>query len=120
MIERSAVILKAKDAFRQWILDSDQDGELEGLELADLEDDRNVYLLDPEELEDPDSWLDRNCSTLLEFELEDWTLDRDLWPDVLDRKQFDLFFELLPHSVVIDTVGGEIAADDEIEAPEEG
>ena len=115
MIQRSAVILKAKESFLQWILDSDSDGELQGLELADLDEDRNVYLLDPDELEDPDSWLNRNCEAILEFELEDWTLDREQWPSTLDRGQFDRFFEQQTHSVVIDTVGGDIPADDEIE-----
>lgn len=94
---------------------SDASGDLNDLTLEQLDDDRNVYLLSPDELEDAEAWISSNFETLLDFELEDWTQDRSLWPQGIDRELFDRFFDIELHSVVIDTVGGPIEADDEVE-----
>ena len=115
MIQRSALMLKAKAEFLLWIKSSDETGDLEELTLEQLDEDRNVYLLHTDELEDVEGWLKRNFETLLEFELEDWTQDQTQWPEELSRDLFDRFFDVEVHSVVIDTVGGTIEADDEIE-----
>jgi hypothetical protein len=60
-----------------------------------------------------DQWLKRNYAELLENELEGWYVDDTLWPKNRDFAMFKAWFQVECHTVLIDTVGGEIV-DDEI------
>lgn len=59
------------------------------------------------------SWSRKNHAALFENELEGWYTDETLWPRNRDYKTFKEWFEVECHSVIMDTVGGEIY-DDEI------
>ena len=72
-----------------------------------------MYLIKDGDAENVDTWIRENHIALFESELEDWYTDETLWPKNRDYKTFKEWFEVECHSVIMDTVGGEIY-DDEI------
>jgi len=60
-----------------------------------------------------ENWIALNYKQLFENEFEDWYTDETLWPQKRTRKLFNEWFEVECHSVLIDTVGGNIF-DDEV------
>ncbi len=111
MINRSSIILKAKEPFVQWVNAADPYYENPGITLESVNSDRTVYLISEEDAENLEQWLSVNFSTLFENELEGWYVDESLWPENRDRATFDKWFSVECHSVVIDTVGGVIEDD---------
>jgi len=99
MVNRGAIILRYKVPFIQWINEADPSKDSSEVTDADAE---NV-----------EGWIRDNHVALFENELEDWYTDEALWTKKRDYKTFMEWFEVECHSVVMDTVGGEIY-DDEI------
>jgi len=112
MVNRSVVILKYKKPFVDWINKSDP-VKNPGITMDEANDDRNVYLIHEDESDDFERWISHNYSQLFESELEDWYIDPLLWPKKRSRAVFNKWFSFQCHSMVIDTVGGQIY-DDEI------
>jgi len=108
MINRAAVIVRLKAPFINWINKADPFDSRSHLTLEEANEDRTVYLIDDAEAEHIDEWVDLNFQQLFECELEDWYEDTSLWPKDIDRALFDAWCELECHSVIVDTVGGEI------------
>ncbi len=109
MINRGALILKAKEPFVQWINMADPNNKAPKVSMAEVNEDRTVYLIDDREAENPSEWIMLNCANLFETELEDWTTDESLWPPNRDLDLFNKWFAVECHTVLIDTCAGPIA-----------
>ena len=81
--------------------------------MANANEERTVYLISDGDAENIDRWIRENHVVLFESELEGWYTDESLWPKKRDLKTFNEWFEVECHSVVLDTVGGQIF-DDEV------
>ncbi|OGQ97986.1 MAG: hypothetical protein A2521_03340 [Deltaproteobacteria bacterium RIFOXYD12_FULL_57_12] len=121
MINRAALILKAKKPFVQWINESDPYDKSFRTSLAEVNEDRTVYLIDDLEAENLEEWVALNCANLFESELEDWYTDESLWPQNRDLKLFknlinanqvQKWFAIECHTVLIDAGTGP-SSDDE-------
>ena len=113
MINRAALILKAKKPFVQWINKSNPDDKAPTINITELNEDRTVYLVDDLETELMNEWIALNCTNLFESELEDWTTDEALWPENRDLKLFKKWFAVECHTVLLDTGSGPIMDDEE-------
>jgi hypothetical protein len=105
MINRAAVIVRYKQPFVEWInaVDPHAGTKAPKVTLADVNEKNNVYLVEVEDQEELNKWLELNYDILFEEELNGWYTDPALWPK--DRS-LDLFkkwcsFEL--HTLVFDT-----------------
>ena len=114
MLNRAAVILKYKEPFIRWLNESDPYDDNPGITLESANEERTIYLIRDEDAEKLEQWISLNFEALFERELEGWYTDESLWPQKLDRRLFNKWFEVECHTVLLDTVGGEIT-DDEIE-----
>ena len=113
MVNRSAVILRYKEPFIKWVNEADPYVENPGIDLESTNEDCTVFLITEEDGENLEKWISLNFEALFESELEDWYTDESLWPEDRSRKVFDEWFSFECHSMIIDTVGGEIV-DDEV------
>jgi hypothetical protein len=113
MVNRGAVILRYKDPFVKWIKEADPVKDSSEVSLASANEERTVYLITDGDAENIDRWILENHGVLFESEFEGWYTDESLWPKKRDLKTFKEWFEVECHSVVLDTVGGQIF-DDEI------
>ena len=113
MINRAAIILKCKKPFIRWLNESDPYDDNPGITLEMANEDRTVYLIQEDDAENLEEWVSLNFMNLFENELESWYTDESLWPTDRDKRLFDEWFEVECHSVLVDTVGGDIT-DDEI------
>lgn len=115
MINRSAIILRYKEPAIRYINKVERGrGELV-LTFADTHEDRTIYLISDEDAEDEkrlDRWVREHYQMLFEMELSDWFTDPDLFPRNPSLKLFHEWFAVECHSVVVDTVGGEISDDE--------
>lgn len=112
MINRSALLVRLKQPFIDWINETDPSDTREKLTAAEANEDRTVYLIDEDEAEFVDKWLELNFRQVFECELEDWVVDTELWPQDLTRELFDEWCLVECHTVVVDTVGSPIVDDD--------
>ncbi len=112
MLNRAALILKAKKPFVQWLNETDPNDSRPPLSLEEVNEDRTVYLIDSMEAEDVEAWIAMNCANLFESELEDWDTDAALWPAKRDLELFQQWFSAECFTVLVDT-GSEPLADDE-------
>ena len=113
MVNRGAVILRYKAPFIKWIKDADPSENSSEITMSNPNEDRTVYLITDADAENVEGWIRENHVSLFESELEGWYTDDTLWPKNRDYKTFKEWFEVECHSVIMDTVGGEIN-DDEI------
>ena len=81
--------------------------------MSNANEERTIYLITDADAENVKGWIRENHVTLFENELGGWYNVETLWPKKRDYKTFMEWFEVECHSVVLDTVGGEIY-DDEI------
>ena len=113
MVNRAAVILRYKNPFVKWIKEADPLKDSTEVTMASVNEERTVYLISDGDAENIDRWIRENHGALFESELEGWYTDESLWPKERDYKTFKGWLEVECHSVVLDTVGGQIF-DDEI------
>jgi hypothetical protein len=111
VLNRSVLVIRYKQPFLDWINASDP-ASSPALSLASANDDNTAYLVEVEDVEELEEWLEVNGEILFESELNEWYTDPALWP--ADRSLEVLrkwcAFEL--HSVVMDT-GASPLYDDE-------
>ena len=112
MLNRAALILKAKKPFVQWINESDPTNKAPHVSMAEVNQDRTVYLINDQEAESVEEWIGPNCANLFESELEDWSRDESVWPQNRDLQLFKKWFEVECHTVLIDTGSGPIVDDE--------
>ena len=81
-----------------------------------MHQDRTVYLISEGDVDGENAvekWLRANFGNLFEAELECWYTDPALWPQKRTLRLFHEWFDVEYHSVIMDTVGGELY-DDEV------
>lgn len=115
MVNRGAVILKYREPMVRWINEADPYNDDPGITTKDLKQERTVYLIsvgDADGEEAVENWVKANFKPLFENELDGWYTDPDLWPKKRTLALFREWFEVELHSVVVDTVGGDIHDDE--------
>ncbi|MEM8993591.1 MAG: hypothetical protein AAGF23_02240 [Acidobacteriota bacterium] len=107
MINRAAVILRAKGPMIEWINTTDHD-DLPPFSESDVNGDRNVYLIAESAAATEvgfREWLELNYQTLFEAELTSWITEPRLWPHPRTFALFSRWFDVEWHSMVFDTTG---------------
>ena len=115
MLNRAAVILKYRDPAVRWINEADPSDSDAEVTQGDVNLESTVYLISDEDADDPeavDRWLRVNYLELFESELEGWYTDEELWPRERTYELFLEWFEVECHSVIVDTVGGDLFDDE--------
>ena len=111
MLNRSAIILRYKEPAVRYINDVDPMKSSAVVTVAETYEDRTIYLIPDEAAEGEetlDRWVTEHYKMLFEMELSDWYTDPSLFPKNLTLDLFHEWFEVECHSVVMDTVGGEL------------
>ena len=113
-INRQAAVVKAKQPFVDWINSVEKaDGSSTGFDLAQVNDDCNVYLF--EEFDHPDdtrSYFEDFKDEIFEAELMGWYTEPSLWPSDRTNEMFDRWFEVEFHCMVVDIETGRLKRDD--------
>ena len=115
MLNRGAVILKYREPFVRWINEADPIEESPGITADELVNERTVYLISENDSDGQravEKWIARNYKALFEAELEGWYTDPKLWPRKRTLAVFREWFTVEYHSVIVDTVGGELYDDE--------
>ena len=115
MVNRAAILLRYKEPAVRWINEADPYNEKPGIVADNVNKERTVYLISEEDGDGDDSvarWVKKNFKSLFEAELESWYTDPALWPNKRTYKLFQEWFHVECHTVLIDTVGGEIYDDE--------
>ncbi|MEM1176987.1 MAG: hypothetical protein AAGM22_01485 [Acidobacteriota bacterium] len=105
MINRSAIVLRAKPPMIKWINKTGPD-DSPPLSKRDVNRDRTVYLISEEAGETEEAfreWVKANFETLFEAELMGWITDPEFWPRSRTFAVFTKWFDVEMHSVVLDT-----------------
>ncbi len=110
VIDRAAIILRAKKPAVDWINQTAPIPDIDPLSLPEVNSDSQLYLVpddvDTEEL--ATIWAYTNADVLLQDFLSGWHQDESLWPKTLDTDLFKQWFAVEYHSLIIDTVDAPI------------
>lgn len=118
MINRSAIVVRYKEPFIQWINEVNPHPDEDEITSEEANTDATVYLITPADAANIEHWIELNYESLLEEELEDWYADPEVWPKNIDQEMFEKWLEIEVHSIVQDTVGGTIHEDEVTELPD--
>lgn len=110
MLNRSALIIRCKQPFVDWLNSIESKGEKTSL--AEINSDNTVYLIEVEDEDSLQDWLEENAERVFAEELSAWIIDENLWPRKLNFETFKKWFDIQCHSVVMDT-GSTPIEDDE-------
>ncbi len=106
MINRSAVTIKAKEPFLNWLKSLPDPA---AVTLDEVNQDSNVYLLPECEVDDEQGDILAECYDLIfEEELASWWTVRKDWPPQRNLETFKKWFDIEFHSAVIDIVNAPI------------
>ncbi|MES0874948.1 hypothetical protein [Sinimarinibacterium thermocellulolyticum] len=114
MLNRSAVVVRYRQPFVDWINRCDPTGD-GGMTLLEANEDPTVYLVEAESRQDFERWLRLNHEPIFEALLEDWYTDETLWPADRSIETLKLWCSFEFHSTVFDTGESPIEDDDEDE-----
>jgi hypothetical protein len=110
MLNRSAIVIRHKQPFVDWINNVEPEPGCEvTLEIAN--EDTTVYLLEVNEKLDFEKWLNSNHAAVFEELLHEWYIESSLWPAKRSLKMLKEWCSFEFHSVVHDT-GGDPMEDD--------
>lgn len=109
MLNRSVLILGYQQPFVDWINTLDPSHQTT---LTEANDDNTAYLVEVEDDEELEEWLEVNGEILFEGELNVWCTDPGLWPQERSLEVLRKWCAFELHSVVMDT-GGSPLYDDE-------
>jgi hypothetical protein len=115
VINRAALLLRYKKPALLWINESDPYPDGRELTLDEVNEDRTIYLISSDEAESSigaEKWVKANFRELFEDELNAWYTDSGLWPSQRTYQLFQQWFDVEVHSMIVDTVGGEIVDDE--------
>jgi hypothetical protein len=104
-IDRSALVIKPKKPFTDWLhkIDNDQ-------RLTDIMEDTEIYLLpDFEETQQMEKWLKKNFDLLFSDQLNNWYTDESIWPQNRTFKLFKEWFDYSLHTMIMDTLDSPIS-----------
>lgn len=112
MLNRSALIVHYKQPFVDWInaVDPGTDNQVS---LSEVNRESNVYLVEVENQDELEEWLDLNFETLFEEELYGWYTDPTLWPQDRSLELFQNWCSLDLYTMVYDTGSSPIEDDEE-------
>jgi hypothetical protein len=111
MLNRSAVIVRPKKPFLDWVCAVDYD---DASEVTHDQRDSTLYLVpDYEAPADAEKVLGRFCEEIFCRELEGWYTDVDMWPKDRSLKVFKQWFDVQHHAVVEDVGWDPIENDEE-------
>jgi len=100
MVNRSVLIVRAKEPFRDWINALHTPDKLT---IKEINDDNTAYLIpDFEDDHERDRILKRLYPDIFVGQLNEWCTDEDMWPQKRTLALFKKWFELEFHSVVED------------------
>lgn len=111
MLNRAALIVRYKQPFVEWINEVDPDPE-NAVTFSEVNEDSSVYLIEVEDPEELDEWLELNHEYLFEGELSEWYSDPSLWPQDRSLDLFKRWCEFELHTMVFDA-GSSPLEDDE-------
>jgi len=98
-VKRSAMLLKPKKPFIDWLKSVDPIDETE--EMLTVGD---VYLLpDFEATKQMEDWLKKYFDDIFTDQLNNWYTDEELWPQMRTIKMFKEWFDYSMHTMVWDT-----------------
>lgn len=112
MINRAAVLVRLRAPFVDWINQADQADKRPQITLQEANEDRTIYLIEEDEADCLEEWIALNFEQIFTYELEDWQTDMEKWPQKRTREMFDAWCEIECHTVIVDTVGGDIIDDE--------
>ena len=106
-VNRSSLVIRAKEPFREWILSLPEPPA--NITLEEINEDNTLYLIpEYEEEKDREKLLKKKYLDIFCELLEDWCLDETYWPKSRTIATFNKWFSVEFHSVVIDLDGGQI------------
>lgn len=111
MLNRSALILRYRQPFVDWINAVDPSAGTAILSLDDVNEEHTVLLVEVEDEEELAAWLDSNHEVLFERELEGWYTDPALWPWDRSLETLKKWCSIELHTVVVDTGGSRLKDD---------
>lgn len=107
-VNRSVFLLMPLEPFWAW-LQSLPNIELNGMTLADLQQDANAYLVPPcDDVDDVWAEIEARYQDIFIAELADWCEDESLWPD-LHPEIFNDWFDIQLSTVVTDLARADLA-----------
>jgi len=108
IINRTAVIIKPKKLFVEWLNTLPTTDEKVSLKEV-REDECDVFLIpDFTFIEQSRRYVDGIYKTIFAIQLENWYLDKKLWPKRRSLRMFHDWFDVEYHSVMFDTIGDPI------------
>jgi len=112
MINRSAIVVKAKQPFREWLLNL-PDPVSEDITLDEINNEPHIYLLPEYEMIDQeDALLAHFYDIVFEAELNGWWTDETNWPSNRSFQLFKEWFDVSFHSMIEDLVDEPLIDDD--------
>ena len=106
-INRTAVVIKPKQPFIDWI-NSIPDEKID-FTLEQISADNITFLIPQyDNLEDSKKYIEKRFDQIFEWELFGWIVTEDLWPQKRTWKTFQDWFSIEINSEVFDLVDGEI------------
>ncbi len=106
-INRSALILKPKQALIDWVNQIFPEEPLE-YDFEEQHDSQDIFLIpEVDSVEEGLEWLKENFDYFMQYELDSYCADTSRWPDELDWTLFERFFDYSLQIEVIDTVEDE-------------
>ena len=104
-VNRSAVSVKAKEPFYDWLNSIYPNNPVEPIKAQ-------LYLIrEKEDHPQIERWIKRNFDKIFDNELNDWNTDHKLWPQKRTFKIFSEWFEWETYDMVLDTEGTKIGKD---------
>ncbi len=108
MLNRTALILRPKRPFQDWLKSFENNDDA-----PELERDHSVYLVPAIDYYDElDAILKDVFSVLFESELENWNADESTWPDRRTLRMFNDWFNVELHTMIVDICDFELVDDD--------
>lgn len=97
-INRSAIVLKARQPFVDWYIKLNPQG---GLDFEEEIKETNIYLID-DKIDDIEKWLRKKFDKFFMMELSEWCTDKKKWPQKRNYKMFKLWFRVETSEFIYD------------------
>jgi hypothetical protein len=110
MLNRSVVIVRAKEPFLQWVKSLPDPGDVSR---DIINQDSTAYLLpDLEHGFEEEELTDQFYNLIFEEQLNSWWTEKNEWPEKRDLETFKKWFAVEFHSVVLDLVDAPLEDDE--------
>ena len=103
MLNRSVIIIKAKEPFLNWLRSLPKPEN--NITLDEIDFDNTAYLLPEYQMDREREEILAECYNIIfEDQLEDWWTDSTHWPKTRDLSTFKEWFDTEFHSLILDLV----------------